>query len=177
MIISTHRLANLYQLTDSKILDNVITKIKGETSLDKEFASDGLYLDSNIVMQVEKVEQRLGINSSYETFENMTAEILKSAGEKFIFLNLCPKSLNSWFEFYRDLFEAESPYKILLTLSRLLAQAKKTPKNKKFVSLARKLLKTTKNLLNYEKIGNIFPGQKRNTSFLVSTNLDTEGKV
>ena len=177
MIISNHRFANLYQLTDSKILNNIITKIKEETSLDKEFASDGLYLDSDIVMQVEKVEQQLGVNSSFEIFENMTAEILKSAGEKFILLNLCPKSLNSWFEFYRDLFEAESPYKILLTLSRLLAQAKKTPKNKKFVGLVRKLLKRTKNFLNYEKIGNIFPGQKRNTSFMVNTNLDRGGKV
>ena len=119
-------------------MDNVwynVRKVKIGTPLNKICRNDktGLY-NSNLdfASQVEALEKQLGIESSDEKFENMTADVLKIGAEMFIYLNACPGKLNlpvyttleNWFQewrkFYIDLFNGQPVDLIALSLNRMM---------------------------------------------------------
>ena len=53
--------------------------------------------------------------------QNITEDILNTAGEMFIYLNHCRDGGNAkWIQFYKDLFKIHEPDVILLTLNRLM---------------------------------------------------------
>ena len=87
----------------------VVKKVKFNVSLTTD-CSEGIYGNYARERIVKYVEQELKVNSSEESFENMTAKDLKNAAEFFIYLNACPhtdtlKSLFIlWADFYADLF-------------------------------------------------------------------------
>ena len=119
---------------------NYTRKIKLETSLD-----DDCY---NFEPQVLKIGQHLKINASDLRFENMTREDLKTAGEMFLFMKVCPsKTLKPWMVFYKDLFETQPLDQILLTLNRM-TKGVKTSQNEYFLILAQKLLRKTMSLFD-----------------------------
>ena len=85
------------------------------------------FSDHSILSQVATIEQKLEVESSDITFENITMENLKHAAKMFIYLktqNPCTDSLKEWLNvwgtIYTDIFETQSPQEILLTLNRMM---------------------------------------------------------
>ena len=125
------------------------------------------------------------IDSSYDTFENMTTEDLTTAAEMFIFLNTCPPSdeanmqqwFTSWSKFFKDMFETQSPEIILLTLNRLTKI-----KDDGFIRVSENLFKRLASSLKlkYKDIQNLLPDSGRNFSLMEDTqvkeSLNLKGK-
>ena len=127
---------------------------------------------------MKTVEKELEMNrpefSKYDTepiFQNMTVIDLKKAAEFFIFLNVCPYTPTSkssfilWADFYANLFGAQSPDHIILTLNRL----KEVGNNPNIVFLkiiAQNLLNRIAQMLSlkYEDIISMLPGLLNNVS-------------
>ena len=82
---------------------------------------------SNAMFKVKKVEDHLEIHSKEQSM-NLKAETLKAAAEAFIYLNYCTISLESWLNFYKNLFQSGTP-EILLTLNRIM-RGPKSVKNR-----------------------------------------------
>ena len=61
----------------------------------------------------------------------MTEANLKTAAKIFIFLSICPGEYKKLMEFYQNIFQTNSPEKIILTLNRMM-KGNKTPDNKYF---------------------------------------------
>ena len=81
----------------------------------------------SVLSQVATIEQKLEVESSDITFENITMENLNHAAEMFFYLktqNPCTDSLKEWLNvwgtIYTDIFENHSPQEIILTLNRML---------------------------------------------------------
>ena len=68
----------------------------------------------------------------------MTRPILNFASDLFFNLMVCSDYLKPWFLFYTDLFQNQSPQKIVLTLNRIL-KGNKTYRNKKLKDIAQKI--------------------------------------
>ena len=148
-------------LTNTSIEDIwiIIKNIKSELSFDISCDRDGLYHNTEIRLQVEKVLKQLSLESSAETMQNMTEARLKTASEMFVYLNSCSDDYKPWLVFYSKLFQTQSPHQIVLTLNRIL-KVKTNQDNKNFQDIARKLLKRVSNivLLKYKEIQNIIAG-------------------
>ena len=175
--IITLRFANIFKLTNVSVGEiwEAVRKVKFNESLSTSCGKDGLYFNAARVRLVKTVEQELGMNrtefSEYESepsFQNMTAEHLKTAAEFFIYLNACPhtntlKSLHKlWADFYADLFGAQSPDHIILTLNRITHQHEdEIVRNRN-----KKLLKRVETLLSlkFKKIQSLLPGMAKFTS-------------
>ena len=107
--------------TDDDTIWSVLKKVKSDLKFEKcptgapadEFDElqnpRGLFKMAQMFDQMEKVECELKITSNEQIMENMTAENLKKAAEMFLYVNSCPDPLKSWFLFYINLFERESP--------------------------------------------------------------------
>ena len=91
---------------------------------------------SNAMLKVKEVEDHLEIHPKEQSM-NLEAETLKTAAEAFIYLNYCTISLESWLNFYKNLFQSGTP-EILLTLNRIM-RGPKSVKNRNFNSIAEKL--------------------------------------
>ena len=106
-------------------------------------------------------------------FSNITAEDLKAAAEKFIYLDFCP--LKSWYTFYRNLFGAESPNDIILTLNRMSHL-----QSKENFGINQKLLKKIATLLNLNhRSRSVMKEDKRNNSevpLMMMKTFDLRGK-
>ena len=164
---------------------NAVRKVKVETSLDIECGQDGLYLGKTSdddysedprESQVQALEYELGIESSWEKFENMTDEDLQTAAEMFMFLNACPandatdmkQSVNAWSQFYNDLFQTQSAKNIILTLNRLI-------KNKEARVTAEKLFKRMTSLfeLKYPEFQTMLPAAVAGLDYNQTFNNDS----
>ena len=105
-------------------------------------------------------------------FSNITAEDLKAAAEKFIYLDFCP--LKSWYVFYKNLFSAESPNDIILTLNRMSHL-----QSKENLGINQKLFEKIATLLNYQS-QSIMNEDKRNISkvpFMMIKRYASKGKL
>ena len=141
-------MANVIALSSLSVDEiwDAVKKIKQGTSIHTDcsevVATNVMYGLNFILPQVKAVEQILNMVSSELILENITSEDLKNGAEMFIYLNYCPGNLKSWFVFYKDLFQNQSPSQIMLTLNRMMKVAT-TPRNKFFKNLAHMLLEKT----------------------------------
>ena len=141
-------MANVIALSSLSVDEiwDAVKKIKQDTSIHTDcsavVATNVMYAPNFLLPQVKAVEQILNMVSSELILENITSEDLKNGAEMFIYLNYCPGNLKSWFVFYKDLFQNQSPAQIMLTLNRMMKVAT-TPRNKFFKNLAHKLLEKT----------------------------------
>ena len=141
-------MANVIALSSLSVDEiwDAVKKIKQDTSIHtdcSQVSSTNVMYGPNFVLpQVKAVEQILNMVSSELILENITTEDLKNGAEMFVYLNYCPGNLKSWFVFYKDLFQNQSPAQIMLTLNRMMKVAT-TPRNKFFKNLAHKLLEKT----------------------------------
>ena len=118
------RFANLVERSGNMgSIWSAVRSIRFKT-LTSQFRCGENHLLNNQVSQVKAVEQYLKIESSDLKFENMTNGKLKIAAQTFIYLALCPGKYNAWTEFYKNIFKAQSPSQILLTLNRIIKETK-----------------------------------------------------
>ena len=131
-------------------------KVKLETSLDTTCDRTGWYYDK--LFQVAAVEEQLQIQSSENRFAKISLEDMNAAAEMFIYLNTCPRSFKPWIEFYKYLFQTQSPNKIILSLNRIMKEAL-NQKDVFLKKLAHNLFKRMTPLLSlkYEEIQSILP--------------------
>ena len=145
---------------------NILKNIKLGISLGKA-CYKGLYSHmSDHKLIIEMVERDLeiyypntiifgesGIESTPITFQNMTREKLKTAGEMYFYLLSCPDSLMPWFLFYAELFMKKPPTDIVLTLNRIL-KGETVPFNKGAKEVAEKLFDfiATNSSFKYQEI-------------------------
>ena len=74
--------------------------------------------DDRKLSQEKAVEQMLKIVSSEHINETLKNEELQTAGEMFLYLNMCPDdTIRPWLLFYKNLFETKSPDQILSLLT------------------------------------------------------------
>ena len=203
------KLCNISEYDVWKVVKEIKSKTPFDKRCYKVYPEDynGLYSDITAkASQVAALEEQLKINSSELRFENMTAKDLKAAAEMFIYLNSCPgvipnankvyvdegvknddsteKNINelwfkSWYFFYKDLIENNSPSQIILTFNRL--SKNNAPKNSQAKIRHQKLLEKTATLLNlqFKGIQNILPGtsgKEKNISALENKFWHTKGK-
>ena len=171
------RLANIFQLTNfsNEKIWRSVKKVKLETSLDTICDRTGWYYDK--LFQVAAVEEQLQIESSEERFAKISLEDLNAAAEMFIYLNTCPRSFKPWIEFYKYLFQTQSPNKIILSLNRIMKEAL-NQKDVFLEKLAHNLFKRMTYLLSlkYEEIQSLFPGTTKNISFTLDMSQQKQGK-
>ena len=148
-------------------------KLKSEALFDKSCSDDGLYTQSVTLTQVEAVEKQLDIDPIELTYPNVTKKDLTTAAELFIYLNICPDKIHtdktlsnlqqwfkSWFIFYNDLFQTQTPYHIILTLNRIIKSSRlQETKDVKLFKKAASLFS-----LKYEEIQRMLPGGPTNVS-------------
>ena len=97
--------------------------------------------DVDVLSQVKAVEKMLEIESSAQIIDtNVTNEILKTAGDMFLYLIMCPDDIKAWLLFYKDLLQTQSPDQILLTINRLM-KGQRTLTNQNFQNIAGIVLK------------------------------------
>ena len=111
------RFANIIKFDDN--IFSVVKTVKSKTNLDLGCAYSRLS-DDSMLSQVKAVEQMLKIESSEHINDTLTKKELKTAGEMFIYLIMCPDEIKPWLLFYKDLFQFQSPDQIILTLNRLM---------------------------------------------------------
>ena len=70
---------------------------------------------------------------------NITNNLLKAAGEMYIYSFLCPKFMFDWTRFYVELMEKATPDTIVQTLNRIMIMAKEN-NEKPTENIAKKLL-------------------------------------
>ena len=97
--------------------------VKSRTSLDQSCYNNMLSGDGPLSI-VKAVEQMLQINSSEQINDTLTNEDLRTAGEMFLYLIMCPDTIKPWIVFYKDLFQTKSPDQIILTLNRFMRGTK-----------------------------------------------------
>ena len=126
-------------------------KIKLSIPVDEKCdgVQETFYDMSNAMFKVKEVEDHLEIHSKEQSM-NLEAETLKTAAEAFIYLNYCTISLESWLNFYKNLFQSGTP-EILLTLNRIM-RGPKSVKNRNFNSIAEKLFMNISSKLNLPMI-------------------------
>ena len=141
------RFTNIFNLNSVTvdIIQSVVKTVKARTPLD--LSCDLAMLSTvYIVSQVKAVEQILQIESSEQINETLTYEELKMGAEMFLYLIICPTTIKPWIVFYKDLFQTQSPYQIILSLNRVM-KGPRTPTNEFFKTLARTLFKRILNRL------------------------------
>ena len=160
-------------------------KVKLETSLDKSCGQDSLYSPpkgfsrkDNTLSQVLAVEEKLGIESSEQTLENMSRDDLKIAAQMYIYLIMCPATddssiqqwFNSWSTFYKNFFATQSPDQIILSLNRMTKVQPLSDVDGKV--RAEKLFRKATSLLNlkYGDFQRLLPRGTSNVSMNLSLN-------
>ena len=147
------RFANTLQLNSVSVdnIQNVVKTVKSGTSLDLSCIGDTILAQP--LYQVKAVEQMLQIESSEQINDTLTREELRTAGEMFLYLNMCPDEIKPWIVFYKDLFQTQSPDQIILTLNRLI-KGSRTHTNEHFKELAEMLLNRILSFLHRGKAEN-----------------------
>ena len=147
LLDSMFRFANLMLLTnldEAMILEMAQRASQKQIqNFDTSCESKGFYPPSTQTYLVDEVEKLLSISKKdkhrkKDRLNEMTRPILNFASDLFFNLMVCSDSLKPWFLFYTDLFQNQSPQKIVLTLNRIL-KGNKTYRNKKLKDIAQKI--------------------------------------
>ena len=162
---------NKYDFKNRKNIESIwkaVKKIRLEYAV-KDCPYRNLY--SEVVSQVNAVEQILQINSTDIIYENITTSVLKDAGEMFIYLNSCSDLLKPWFLFYTDLFQNQTIDVVILTLNRIMKN--KGKKENQLMIIAEEIFEKTSSLLKlkYQEIENVTHGIESlsiNNSYMAS---------
>ena len=131
----------------------VAVKIKWRSNLKtnilpRKCGENGLYASTQPLMErFDNALGKVGNSQKIINFVNMTDSDLKIITEKFIYLNTCPGIFKPWILFYMDLFQNQSPQKIILILNRILKRPHENY-NFKWKKIAKQL---------FEKVTTIFP--------------------
>ena len=128
------------------------------TSHSSKFMCASNHMLDNQVSQVDAVEHLLGMESSDQPIHNISNKNLKYAADMLIYLAVCPGKYNAWIKFYNDLFERDSPNRILLALNRI--RKKTNILNGTFKTVAQNSFQTVTKALEKN-----IPGGKRNLKF------------
>ena len=80
----------------------------------------GLISIEDITENIENIGKELNETVSHKIIDNIEEETYETAGEMFLFLNLCPKLMNEWIIFYVNLFQNSSPDVMAQALNRIL---------------------------------------------------------
>ena len=158
------RFANTFKHNSVSVdnIQNVVKTVRAGTSLDLNCGGNYILADDGPLDQVKAVEQMLQIESSEQIYDTLTREDLRTAGEMFLYLNLCPDEIKPWIVFYKVLFKTQSPHRIILTLNRVM-KGPRTQTNDRFKNMTEILLK---------RILNFLPGRKA-----VNTAINAEGEA
>ena len=149
------RFANTFKHNSVSVdnIQNVVKTVRAGTSLDLNCGGNYILADDGPLDQVKAVEQMLQIEPSEQINDTLTREELRTAGEMFLYLNMCPDEIKPWIVFYKDLFQTQSPDQIILTLNRLM-KGPRTQTNEHFKELAEMLLKRIFSFLTRGKAEN-----------------------
>ena len=143
-----HNIFRFANLLKFEKIQSVVKTIKIESPLDLSCTSEGMLANNDILSRLKAMEQMQQIEPSYQINDTLTNEELKSAGEMFLYLVMCPNTIRPWLAFYKDLFQTQSPDKIILTLNRLIkGSVTATKGNKYFKKIAQLLLQRIQNML------------------------------
>ena len=144
------RFANIFNLISVSVenIQSVVKAVKSGASLDLscDMSCVTMLSDDSMLSQVKAVEQMLQLESSDHINDTLTNKELKTAAEMFFYLIMCPNTIKPWILFYKDLFQTQSPYQIILSLNRVM-KGPRTPTNEFFKTLARTLFKRILNRL------------------------------
>ena len=80
----------------------------------------GLISIKDITENIENIEKELKDTLTDNIIDNIEEETFETAGEMFLFLNLCPKMMNEWIIFYVNLFQNSDPDVMAQALNRIL---------------------------------------------------------
>ena len=80
----------------------------------------GLISIKDITENMENIAKELKETLTDNIIDNIEEETFETAGEMFLFLNLCPKMMNEWIIFYVNLFQNSDPDVMAQALNRIL---------------------------------------------------------
>ena len=100
----------------------------------------GLISIEDITENIENIGKELNETVSDMIIDNIEEETYETAGEMFLFLNLCPKLMNEWIIFYVNLFQNSSPDVMAQALNRIL-KIENEKKDKLNLQIAQKIFK------------------------------------
>ena len=100
----------------------------------------GLISIEDITENIENIAKELKETVSDKIIDNIGEETYETAGEMFLFLNLCPKLMNEWIIFYVNLFQNSSPDVMAQALNRIL-KIENEKKDKLNLQIAQKIFK------------------------------------
>ena len=98
----------------------------------------GLISIEDITENIENIANELKETVSDKIIDNIGKETYETAGEMFLFLNLCPKLMNEWIIFYVNLFQNSDPDVMAQALNRIL-KIENEKKDKLNVKIAEKI--------------------------------------
>ena len=100
----------------------------------------GLISIEDITENIENIAKELKETVSDKIIDNIGEETYETAGEMFLFLNLCPNLMNEWIIFYVNLFQNSSPDVMAQALNRIL-KIENEKKDKLNLQIAQKIFK------------------------------------
>ena len=102
----------------------ILRNIKIEDSSERVCNNQGVISESSsfsVLSAVRQVEDKLGLVSTDEVFENMTSdELLETAGEMYLYLISCYPLVDTLTAFFKNFFRIQPPDVILMTLNRII---------------------------------------------------------
>ena len=89
-----------------------------------------LVTDSNIKANIDVVEEKLKLNTSYSTNKDISYKTLQTSADIFTYLNFCTNAeFRTLSTFLKDLFNSKSAKHILLALSSMMKTSKRSGNN------------------------------------------------
>ena len=142
------RFVNLVLLTklDESRIWKMVGRAKSKINVNTPCGDNGIYPEKIQTSSVHEVEIRLQLSKKDKDkldealYDVMTYSKLKTASEMFFYLLSCSETMKPWIFFYTDLFQNQSPQKIVLTLNRIM-KGKITHQNKNLKDIAEKIFK------------------------------------
>ena len=102
----------------------ILRNIKIEDSSERVCNNQGVISASSsfsVLSAVRQVEDKLGLVSTDEVFENMTSDgLLETAGEMYLYLISCYPLVDTLTAFFKNFFRIQPPDVILMTLNRII---------------------------------------------------------
>ena len=102
----------------------ILRNIKIEDSSERVCNNQGVISASSsfsVLSAVMQVEDKLGLVSTDEVFENMTSNgLLETAGEMYLYLISCYPLVDTLTAFFKNFFRIQPPDVILMTLNRII---------------------------------------------------------
>ena len=100
----------------------------------------GLISIKDITENIENIAKELKETLTDNIIDNIEEETFETAGEMFLFLNLCPKLMNEWIIFYVNLFQNSDPDVMAQALNRIL-KIEKEKKDQLNLKIAQNIFK------------------------------------